>query len=188
MVAFYSLGAWVDFDRSWPRAAAALAFVWGLIAWQEPRLDNFVFITLFYAGAWLVGVFVRRPRQRAQTLEEAALEAEAAHREAAQRTMEEERARIARELHDVVAHSVSVMVIQAGAVRQVLGRPRRRTGALDASRRAGREAMDELRRMLGHPRARRDAAGAGSATRPWRPDGAGPGPDPRSGAARPPSR
>ena len=150
VVAFYSLGAWVDFDRSWPRAAAALAFVWGLIAWQEPRLDNFVFITLFYAGAWLVGVFVRRPRQRAQTLEEAALEAEAAHREAAQRTVEEERARIARELHDVVAHSVSVMVIQAGAVRSRLenGQAQERA-ALEVVERAGREALDEMRRMTG---------------------------------------
>jgi signal transduction histidine kinase len=150
VVAFYSLGAWVDFRRSLARAAAALAFVWGLIAWQEPRLDNFVFVTLFYAGSWLVGVFVRRPRQRAQELEQSTAELEAAHRQAAQRTVEEERARIARELHDVVAHSVSVMVIQAGAVRRRLGEAQaREREALQGVERAGREALDEMRLMTG---------------------------------------
>jgi len=150
VVAFYSLGAWVDFHRSWPRAGAALAFVWGLIAWQEPGLDNFVFVTLFYAGSWLVGVFVRLPRERAQELERTAAEAEAAHREAAQRTVGEERARIARELHDVVAHSVSVMVIQAGAVRRRLDDDHaRERDALEGVERAGREALDEMRRMTG---------------------------------------
>lgn len=150
IIVFYSLGAWVELRRSAVGMAISLGIILALVAIHEPGLDNFTFITLFYGGAWLVGTFVRRPRLRALQLETEAASLEAAHRAAAQRAIEEERARIARELHDVVAHSVSVMVIQAGAVRHSLatGQERERE-ALERVERVGREALDELRRMLG---------------------------------------
>jgi len=150
VVAFYSLGAWVDLRPSAWRFAVAQSLVWLSIALHEPGLDNFVFLTLFYGGAWLVGVFVRRPRQRAGELEEAAATSELAHRQAVIQIVEAERARIARELHDVVAHNVSVMVIQAGAVRHRLSDDHERErAALEVAERAGREALDEMRRLLG---------------------------------------
>src|SRR4029078_5755445 len=78
---------------------------------------------------------------------------EAARTAAAQRAVAEERARIARELHDVIAHSVSVMTVQAGAVRRLLqpGQERERL-ALEAIESTGREALTEMRRLVGLPR------------------------------------
>ena len=159
VIAFYSLGAWLEPRRSAPRAAASLAAIVVLVDWDGWRLDDVVFVTLVYGGAWLVGTLVRRPRQRAHELERRTADLETRQAEAARQAVDQERARIARELHDVVAHSVSVMTIQAGAVRRRLevGQGRERE-ALEAVERTGREALVEMRRMLGI--LRRDGAPA----------------------------
>jgi signal transduction histidine kinase len=94
-------------------------------------------------GLWLVGHTIRGLQERARRLER---EQELSTRVA----VADERARLARELHDVVAHSVSVMVVQAGAARRLLGRqPERAAEALLSVESNGREALAELRRMLG---------------------------------------
>jgi signal transduction histidine kinase len=70
----------------------------------------------------------------------------------------EERARIARELHDVVAHSVSVMVVQAGAARRLVdGDPAQARQALTSIESTGRQALAEMRRLLGVMRRDGDA-------------------------------
>lgn len=75
---------------------------------------------------------------------------EAARTAAAERAVAEERARIARELHDVIAHSVSVMTVQAGAVRRLLHPEQERERiALEAIESTGREALTEMRRLVG---------------------------------------
>jgi signal transduction histidine kinase len=94
-------------------------------------------------GLWLVGNTIRGLEERTRRLQR---EQELATRVA----VADERARLARELHDVVAHSVSVMVVQAGAARRLLGRqPERAAEALLSVESNGREALAELRRMLG---------------------------------------
>ncbi len=150
VVAFYSLGAWRDLRGSAWRAGLALAAVLGLVDSGGFHWDDSVFVLLVYGGAWLVGLFVRRPRQRALELERRTADLEVARAETAREAAEQERARIAREMHDVVAHSVSVMVIQAGAVRRRLEHEQsREREALESVERTGREALVEMRRMLG---------------------------------------
>lgn len=100
--------------------------------------------------AWGAGVGVRNLRMRAGRLEDRVGALARERDEKARRGGPHERARIARELHDVVAHSVSTMVLQTGGARQVL---RSHTGEADEAMRSvevtGRQALRELRRMLG---------------------------------------
>lgn len=126
----------------------AITLALAVAAWlvtEEGKVDDF-WPWMLWAGAWASGTFVRRKGDAAahHASRAAVLEVEAA--ESAQR----ERDRIARELHDVVAHSVSVMVVQAGAERLRLGEDAGRTGtALESIEETGRLALAELRTMLG---------------------------------------
>jgi signal transduction histidine kinase len=98
----------------------------------------------------LVGNAVRRWRHRAGDSQERLQRAEAEHQAATVRALAAERSRIASDLHDVVTHNVSVMVVQAGAARRVLTRsPEDATAALLAVEASGRTAMVELQHLLG---------------------------------------
>jgi signal transduction histidine kinase len=118
-----------------------------------PRFENI----LLAGGLWLAGSAVRdrrahaeAQRARAEAMEERAARMERERELAARMAIVEERGRIARELHDVVAHSVSVMVVQSGAARRLLERrPARAAEALQSVESSGREALTELRRLLG---------------------------------------
>ena len=117
---------------------------------------------IIFATAWTIGDSVRN---RGAYLAEVEARAERAEREqavAAERAVQDERVRIARELHDVVAHSVSVMVVQAGAGRRILERnPQQAADALAVIESTGRNALDELRRLLGVLRHEDGAAAVG---------------------------
>jgi signal transduction histidine kinase len=116
----------------------------------DQTVGDVIFPIVLFAGCWSLGRFGRSRAHltaelRART---AQLEGERAERE--RDAVARERVRIARELHDVVAHSVSVMVVQAGAARSVLARdPDASVRALGAVEATGREALTEMRRLLG---------------------------------------
>jgi signal transduction histidine kinase len=111
--------------------------------------------------SWLAGRAIRARTLLTEELHEAAVRAEEAHEAEAQRAMAEERRRIAREMHDVVAHSVSVMVVQAGGARRIIDRdPDRAAQAAAQIEYAGRAALVEMRRLLGLLHAGEGEAGA----------------------------
>ena len=131
----------------------------------ENTLAEVIFVPLVFGSCWLAGYLVRERAERAEAAEVRAVlaerEREAAEREreaAARVAVAEERARIARELHDVVAHAVSMMVLQVGAVRHnVLEGQAADVDALHVAERMGRTALAEMRQLLGAMRRNGDA-------------------------------
>jgi signal transduction histidine kinase len=111
---------------------------------------DYVFPPMFALIAWLAGRGLRTRARLTEELHEAAVRAQEAHEEDVARAAADERRRIAREMHDVVAHSVSVMVVQAGGARRILDRdPRRAVEAAAHIEDVGRAALTEMRRLLG---------------------------------------
>ena len=106
-----------------------------------------IFIPLEFAVSWLAGFAVRERTEQAEFAELRASLAERERDALARVAVAEERARIARELHDIVAHAVSVMVLQVGAVRHRLP-PGEDSEALTGVEQAGRTALSEMRRLL----------------------------------------
>ena len=122
----------------------------GFLAQEADGVEAIVFPFVALVPTWLLGDVIRSRRidavRQAEAIERAMREREERLRAGAA----EERRHVARELHDVVAHAVSVMVIQAGAARQVLrASPDQAEESMLAVEATGREAMSELRRFLG---------------------------------------
>jgi len=140
-------------DRT--QALAGLAFgvgVTAIVAHNDPRggAGNFVFTSIVFAIAWTIGFAVSIKFHEADEARERAARAEREREVRARLAVSDERARIARELHDVVGHSVSVMTVQASAARRLL-RPQqeKEREALLVVEQTGREALAEMRRMVG---------------------------------------
>ena len=168
--------------RDYRQAGIGLAIVLGCIVVVVANIpgpqsaSNLIFIPLRFVVGWVAGYAVR---QRAEQAEAAEMRATLAERErqaaemratlaereraaAARIAVAEERTRIARELHDIVAHAMSVMVLQIGAVRHKL--PQDLEGDRDALGRveqAGRTALTEMRRLLGAMRSDGDGVELG---------------------------
>ena len=148
VIAGYSIGRWVDRRRSWWGLVLAVV-LWASWSGLDPMnktLDDRWLTVIWLAPwiiAWLVGALVRTT---AQATEQRRLVRE----QRASRAVAEERNRIARELHDVIGHSVSVMTVQASAVRRRLREDQAvERQALETVEAVGREALAEMRRMVG---------------------------------------
>jgi signal transduction histidine kinase len=156
VVAVFSVGAYAEPRRSVVGCALVLGWFWaGALIDNAGRPgqrgpSDFVFVTVVFGGAWLLGRALRGRGLQAAQLQQRAAQLEADQQAQARAAVAAERARIARELHDVIAHSVSVMVIQAGAAEQLLeDTPERARGPLEAVQDTGRQTILELRRLLG---------------------------------------
>jgi signal transduction histidine kinase len=117
-------------------------------------------VVALFGAAWALGAAIGSSRRRAAELLDRTLELERQREENARRAVFEERVRIARELHDVVAHHVSMMGVQAGAARVVIDRDRGKARqALAAIETSSRQAVVELHRLLGFLRQAGDRDG-----------------------------
>jgi len=155
MVALYTVDT--RCGRRWSLAASAVAFAGAVLAAVLARgADAGILPVLTIAPAavitalWVTGDNLRVRRAYVAGLEERAAWVDAQRAADARRAAEDERARIARELHDVVAHHVAVIAVQAGAARMLTATTDERTRDLLGSiEGASHQAMSELRRLLG---------------------------------------
>jgi signal transduction histidine kinase len=158
MVTALLLGNLADARQAWIGLAIVLSAAAIIVNNMPDRTArSFVFVPLLFGICWLGGFALRARAEQARAAEQRATQAERDRDTAARIAVAEERARIARELHDIVAHSVSVMVLQVGAVRHNL--PQARSADADALRgveQTGRNALAEMRRLLGAMRASGD--------------------------------
>jgi signal transduction histidine kinase len=164
LVVSYSVGAHADLRRG----LQALGFVVAVLAafdvadsiagYHEP-FENFAVYPMI-AAAWAIGNAFRKHGARERALEAHAATLEREREEKVRAAAAEERARIARELHDVVAHSISVMVVQVGGARGILdSEPDTARDTLQSAEQTGRQALADMRRMLGILRTADDGNG-----------------------------
>ncbi len=156
LLATYSAGANAARRPALLGLAAALALMLVGLRLDSNRHESgdYLFVVVLYAGGWGLGAALRERSHRAQRLESHAELLDREREREARQAVLEERARIARELHDVVAHSVSVMVVQNGVVRRRIGAERpEEAELLGEVEQTGREALAEMRRLLGLLRA-----------------------------------
>jgi signal transduction histidine kinase len=154
LVAMYSVAAYeLRARRVFFLVAAGLGFVAGFVVFGvtgNPRSLAITVPSVFFAAAWLVGDYLRTRRAYVAQLEERAGRLERERDQDRRLAADEERTRIARELHDVVAHDVSVIAIQAGAARAVhASRPEAAAQALGLIETTARDTLIELNRLLG---------------------------------------
>ena len=117
---------------------------------SQDKPGNIIFGALWVSGAAFVGRLVRVRMDDARDQKLRAERAEHEREEHVRAASEEERKRIARELHDIIAHSLSVMVVQAGAAEEMLrSDPSRAREPVLAIQQTGREALTEMSRVLG---------------------------------------
>lgn len=154
VISAYTLGAYRSGHELWRSGVGLVLAVIGFVVvgtlhgdapWQA-----LISTPVIVGAAVLLGDNMRRRRERSAELVERAERAERERHLLAHQHVQEERTRIARELHDVVAHSVSLMVIQtAAARRQLLAGPDGVDASLEAVEATGRATMQEMRRILG---------------------------------------
>ena len=159
LVAMYTVAA--ERDRSTSILAglsAAVVVLLILVFSREPvEPDALIAECFIVAAAWFLGDGFRIRRGQVVELEHRAVQLERDREERARQAVAEERRVIARELHDVVAHNVSVIVAQAGAAQQVFAmQPEEALVGLGAIEDVGREALVEMRRLTGFLRTESD--------------------------------
>src|SRR3954453_21208676 len=147
----YGVSAYCHRRRAFVGLAAVLSLIWLEVLLADNTVGgDFLFTALLVFGPWLVGRIVATRVELAAELSDKADRLEREQEKQAQLAVAQERARIARELHDVVAHNVSVMVVQSAAARRMIDHDASKAKeALGSVEQTGRAALKEMRRMVG---------------------------------------
>ena len=154
VIVSFTAGAELDPPRAWVGLALTVLPFWIAGAVLGGTVSDYVAVAVLYGGSWAFGQVLRERTRRTAEAAQRAERAERAREEEARRAVVEERARIARELHDVVTHSISVVAVQTQAVRRRLDPAQRREiDDLRAVEATARQAMAEMRRLFGVLRA-----------------------------------
>ncbi len=149
-LAMYSVGAHAERNRSLPALVGTWAVMTALTAFTEWALIDLLVAGVVTLAAWMLGDSHRARRVTIAALEERTAQLEDAQSQLAAQAVAAERARIARELHDVVAHSISAIAVQSGVGAHLIDtKPEQARAALVSISDISRQALDELRRMLG---------------------------------------
>jgi signal transduction histidine kinase len=147
-LACYTLGRHVRDLRGLLGIAVIHAGIW-VPSGEPPNPSDIPFVVVVTLGPWMVGRIVLAHARSSDASAAEARRLEDEQGRAAREAVRAERARIARELHDVIAHSLSVMVVQAGAAEDLLrADPQRAARAIAEVQRAGRRALSETGRLL----------------------------------------
>jgi signal transduction histidine kinase len=166
LVSVYTVGAYLALREALIGLAVALVGIW-VAVWNEATrgYSDFVFTLIVVTAGWMVGLGMHSRVLRTAQLERRTMQLEQQREAERLAAVEEERRRIARDLHDVIAHSVSVMVVQAGAAEDVFERdPAAVLEPIRAVQETGRAALVEISRLLGL--LREDGAELGLAPQP----------------------
>jgi signal transduction histidine kinase len=152
LIVFYSLGRYAAERRSAVAAFVLLAstVLHDLLIQEPESITDLVGPWIMLAGVWAIGRAVRAQGREASRERERADRLAREREERERRAVAEERARMARELHDVVAHSVSLIAVQAQAVQRLMqGEERAAREGIDSIERVARQTATEMRRLLG---------------------------------------
>jgi signal transduction histidine kinase len=151
LVAAYATGAYTSRRDGWIGGGIIGAMTLAMaISNGEDVIGDALFIGGILFAVWGAAMIVRSRQELARALAARTIELEHEREENAKLAVAEERARIARELHDVVAHNIAMMMMQAGGERRAIGDERPETSAvLETIEDTGRTAMAEMRRLLG---------------------------------------
>jgi signal transduction histidine kinase len=168
LVATYSLGRWARGRQTWLGLALVVACVVSfVVADGAGDASDVAFGIAFFGTPWGTGVAMRLRRDREDQLRADAELLSRDQEERARRAVAAERARIARELHDVVSHAISVTVLQARGGRRLIGVDDAAVrSALDAIEHTNTAALGDMRRLLAVLRDTEDDAGGGLTPQP----------------------
>ena len=151
------LSAFMAFIRGGSRRsllALSLVYVGIVVSFgifrEEDRAGNVIVQMLLFGGLWIIGNLFRTRRIRLESTEQVLAELEAEQDRLAREAVQDERSRIARDLHDIIGHTLNLIVVQAGAARTVFkSRPDQALESLNSIETTARQSLSDMERMLG---------------------------------------